>query len=68
MGRKDIQENATRPKAGLEEREKAGVINHLPWGRLNKEQSSLERSWEAIGWWQNEVEEDGRWAANPEQS
>lgn len=77
MGRKDIQENATgqgqrvlltRPNADLEERGKARVISHLPWGHLNKEQSSLGRSWETIGLWQNEVEEDRRWAANPEQS
>lgn len=68
MGREDIQENATRPSADLEERGKAGVISHLPWGHLNKEQSSLKRSWETIGLWQNDMEEDGRWATNPEHS
>lgn len=63
-----MQENATRPNADLEERGKAGVISHLPWGHLNKEQSSLKRSWETIGLWQNDMEEDGRWATNPEHS
>lgn len=65
---KDKECYSLDPMLIWKKRGKAQVISHLPWGHLNKEQSSLGRSWETIGLWQNEVEEDRRWAANPEQS